>query len=75
MNLTETEKVYQLALAEYHTKGYDVDMSKITLGEVYERWIKRLEPKVKKNAARVIFLVFDNFIYSSNKKSAMKMSI
>lgn len=38
-----------LALAEYHKSGYDIDLSKLTLGEVYERWIERLEPKVSKN--------------------------
>lgn len=48
-----------LALAEYHTKGYDVDLSKLTLGEVYERWIKRLEPKVSKNV-----LISHNMAYS-----------
>jgi integrase len=38
-----------LALAEYHKKGYDIDLSKATLGDVYARWIKRLEPKVSQN--------------------------
>lgn len=38
-----------LALAEYHNSGYDLDLSKLTLTEVYERWIKRIEPKVSKN--------------------------
>lgn len=38
-----------LALAEYHKSGYDIDLSKLTLGEVYDRWITRLEPKVSKN--------------------------
>ena len=38
-----------LALAEYHDRGYDVDLSNITLKELYERWIKRIEPKVSKN--------------------------
>lgn len=38
-----------LALAEYHRNDYDVDLSKLTLGEVYERWIKRIESKVSQN--------------------------
>lgn len=38
-----------LALAEYHKSGYDVDLSKATLGDVYDRWIKRIEAKSSKN--------------------------
>lgn len=38
-----------LALAEYHKNGYDFDLSKLTLGETYERWIERLAPNVSKN--------------------------
>ena len=48
-----------LALAEYHKNGYDVDLSKLTLGEVYDRWIKRLEPKVSKNV-----LISHNMAYT-----------
>lgn len=45
----KTQREALLALAEYHNNGYDIDLSKITLGEVYERWIKRIEPNVSKN--------------------------
>lgn len=38
-----------VALAEYHKMGYDIDTSKITLNEVYERWIKRIENNVSDN--------------------------
>lgn len=38
-----------LALADYHKNGYDVDLSKLTLGEVYDRWYKRIEHKATKN--------------------------
>lgn len=38
-----------LALADYHKNGYDVDLSKLTLGEVYDRWIKRIESKTTQN--------------------------
>lgn len=48
-----------IALAEYHKNGYDVDLSKLTLGEVYERWIKRLEPNVSKNV-----LISHNMAYT-----------
>lgn len=39
-----------IALADYHKNGYDIDMSKLTLGEVYDKWISRIEHKVTKNA-------------------------
>lgn len=39
----------RLALAEYHMNGYDIDLSKATLGEVYDRWIKRIEQTASKN--------------------------
>lgn len=38
-----------LALAEYHKGEYDIDLSKLTLAEVYDKWIKRIEPNVSKN--------------------------
>ena len=55
----KTQPEALLALAEYHKNGYDVDLSKLTLGEVYERWIKRIEPKVKKNV-----LISHNMAYT-----------
>jgi integrase len=39
-----------IALADYHKNGYDIDMSKLTLGEVYDKWISRIEHKVTQNA-------------------------
>ena len=44
---TQPEALF--ALTEYHQGGYDVDLSKLTLAEVYDRWIKRIEPNVSKN--------------------------
>ena len=38
-----------LALADYHNNSYDVDLSKLTLNEVYDRWYKRIEQKATKN--------------------------
>ena len=38
-----------LALADYHESGYDVDLSRLTLGEVYDRWISRIEHKTSQN--------------------------
>lgn len=45
----KTQPEALLALAEYHKNGYDVDLSKATLGDVYDRWIKRIEPTSSKN--------------------------
>ena len=41
-----TEKEALIALADYHKNGYDINLSKLTVVEVYERWIKRIESKV-----------------------------
>lgn len=38
-----TEKEALIALSEYHKSGYDVDLNKLTLNDVYDRWIKRIE--------------------------------
>ena len=34
-----------LALAEYHKNGVDLDLSKLTVDDIYQRWIKRVEKK------------------------------
>lgn len=34
-----------VALAEYHKNGVEVDLSKLTLNEVYDKWIERVEKK------------------------------
>lgn len=34
-----------IALAEYHKNSVDLDLSKLTLDEVWERWISRVEKK------------------------------
>jgi integrase len=38
-----------VALADYHKQGYNIDLNKLTLSEVYDRWISRIEDKVSKN--------------------------
>lgn len=40
---TQTEAL--IALAEYHKNGVDMDLSKLTLDDVYQRWIERVEKK------------------------------
>jgi integrase len=41
-----------IALAEYHKNGYDIDLSKLTLGELYDRWISRIEENVSENVLK-----------------------
>lgn len=50
-----------MALAEYHKNGFDLDLSKLTLGEVYDRWIKRIEPKVSKNVLSTHHMAYTRF--------------
>lgn len=40
---TQTEAL--VALAEYHKNGVDVDLSKITLDELWDKWIAKVEKK------------------------------
>lgn len=40
---TQSEAI--AALAEYHQLGYDVDMNKLTLYEVFDKWLARIEAK------------------------------
>lgn len=40
---TQTEAL--VALAEYHKNGVDVDLSKLTLDEIWERWLAKTEKK------------------------------
>ena len=40
---TKTEAL--VALAEYHKNGIDLDLTKLTLNEVFEKWIDRVEKK------------------------------
>ena len=40
---TQTEAL--IALAEYHTEGYDIDMSKFTLKETFDEWFKTQEKR------------------------------
>lgn len=45
----KTQAEALIALAEYHKGGYNLDMSGLTLGEVFDRWIARIESKSSKN--------------------------
>lgn len=41
----KTQREALLALAEYHKGGIDLDMNNITLNDVFDMWIKRVENK------------------------------
>ncbi len=46
-----TQKDALIALAEYHKNGVNIDLSKLTLGEVWERWMERVEKKQLSDSA------------------------
>lgn len=41
----KTQAEALVALAEYHKNGVDVDLSKLTLDEIWERWLAKTEKK------------------------------
>lgn len=43
-----TEADALIALADYHKSGVNLDLSKLTLAEFFERWYKRIEPTATK---------------------------
>lgn len=65
---TQTDAL--LALAEYHKNGYDIDLTKLTLGEVYERWYKRIEPKTAKNVLNAHNMTYNRFDKLANVQIA-----
>jgi integrase len=50
-----------IALAEYHKDGVDLDVSKMTLGEVYDQWIKRKEQTITVSALRIHNMSYARF--------------
>ncbi len=50
-----------IALAEYHKNGVNLDVTKLTLGEVYEQWIKRKELTISKSALSTHKMAHDRF--------------
>lgn len=45
----KTQKDALIALADYHKNGINIDLNNLTLNEIYDRWISRIEDKVSKN--------------------------
>ena len=48
----KTPSEAMLALAQYNSGGYDIDLSKLTLNEVFETWMEQIE---KKNLSPAIY--------------------
>ena len=56
-----TQSEALIALAEYHKNGVDLDVAKLTLGEVYDQWIKRKELTISKSALSTHKMAYDRF--------------
>ena len=50
-----------IALAEYHKEGVGLEVSKMTLGEVYDQWIKRKEQTISISALRTHHMSYARF--------------
>ena len=50
-----------IALAEYHKSGVDLDITKMTLGEVYDQWIKRKEDTLSKSTLQTHNVAYSRF--------------
>jgi integrase len=50
-----------MALAEYHKNGVDLDVTKLTLGEVFDQWIKRKELTISESAVRIHYMAHQRF--------------
>ena len=55
----ETQTDALIALADYHKNGVDVDLTKLTLVEVYEQWYKQIEDDISASATRVHRMTYD----------------
>ena len=50
-----------MALAEYHKSGIDLDITKLTLGEVYDQWIKRKAMTISESALATHSMAYQRF--------------
>ena len=50
-----------IALAEYHKSGVDLDVTKLTLGEVYDQWIKRKAMTLSDSAIKTHNMAYQRF--------------
>lgn len=56
---TQTDAL--IALAEYHKNGVNLDLTKLTLGEVYDQWIKRKEQTVSLSTLQTHKVAYSRF--------------
>lgn len=47
-----TQREALIALSEYHKSGVNIDLAKLTLEEVFDRWYSRIEPKASVTVLR-----------------------
>lgn len=57
----KTQQEALIALAEFHQSGVDLELSKLTLGEVYDQWIKRKEQTIGESALRTHNMAYVRF--------------
>lgn len=57
----KTQAEALIALAEYHKEGVNLDVSKLTLGEVYDQWIKRKEQTITQGAVQTHNMAYSRF--------------
>lgn len=68
-----TQKEALMALAEYHNKGFDIDFSKLTIEELYDLWIKRIEKKASDNSLATHHMMYKRLgILARQKVSKIK---
>ncbi len=63
----ETQTDALIALADYHKNGVDLDVTKLTLEEVYQQWIKRKENTISTVALKGHELAHKRFGNLGNK--------
>jgi integrase len=65
----KSEKEALMALAEYHKNGVDLDLTKLTLNEVYDRWIERVDKKgLSESRMRTHLMARKRFEQLGNKR-------
>jgi integrase len=57
----KTQAEALIALAEYHKNGVNLDVTKLTLGEVYDQWIKRKAMTISQSALSTHKMAYQRF--------------
>lgn len=64
----KTQQEALVALAEYHKTGFDIDASKLTLDDVYQRWYKRIESESSDTVLATHKMAYRRFGSLANKR-------